>query len=97
MSKQFTKAHQHADGGLHFQVLLDTTQVLPDGSPNPIYLREWDYGPAPKGWTSGSLNGTAYTDWPSYCAAEVQLLADAEAAQSAAPVTLNPPQGTTFG
>ena len=94
MPKKFVRAMQHANGEMHFRVLLDESKTLADGSPDPKWCRDYRYAGAyviasadgktstmqqePPGWKGGTLNGTAYTDWPSYCAAEAALLAQAE-------------------
>lgn len=98
----FIKAHQKPapNSRIHFQVLLDDTQLLPDGSPNPEYLKEWHWSPQPPNWTGATLNGTTYTDYNAYIAAETQLLAAHHLAQmqaeEAANATVLPMQGTTF-
>ena len=60
----------------HFRVWLDTSKTDAAGKPDKHWEREyrWHATP-PTGWTAGSLNGTAYTDWASYVQAEVELLA----------------------
>lgn len=67
----------------HLQVWLDTAKVTtaPGGTtqPDPAYVRTYRFNAtAPKGWSGGSLNGTAYTTWQDYILAEAQLLAAAD-------------------
>ena len=99
MSMQFLLATESANGSCAFAVWLDTTQGTAT-NPNPAYVRSYNFGPPPSGWTGATLNGTAYTSWPAYCAAEVQLLAAAALAAippvSPAPTTLTCIVGTTF-
>ncbi len=96
------KAHQKPTPHetIHFQVLLDETKLLPDGLPDPKYVKEWNWGKQPTGWTSATLNGTTYTDYAAYCAAETQLLAANHLAflqaEETANATVLPMQGTTF-
>lgn len=100
--KKYLLAHQRNNAQSepveqHYQVWLNTTQTLPDGAPNPAWVRNYHFGPAPQNWVGASLDGTAYTDWVSYCQAEVELLAEAEEAQMNEPApTVLTIQGTTF-
>ena len=83
---------------LHLSVWLDTTKTQTNSTqPNPIYTKEYRYSASPpQGWTGGSLNGTAYTDWQSYVLAEAQLLAAADyAALNPTPTALSV-QGEVF-
>ena len=95
---QFLVATESA-AGCQFAVWLDTAQGTAT-EPNPVYVRGYSFGPVPKGWTSATLNGTAYTSWADYCAAEVQLLAAADLAAmlppAPTPTTLTSIVGTTF-
>ncbi len=98
MSMQFLSATESANGACAFSVWLDTTQGAAT-DPDPAYVRNYTFGAAPTGWAGATLNGTAYTSWPTYCAAEVQLLAAAALAAieaTPAPATLPSIAGTTF-
>ena len=95
---QFLSATQSPNGSCAFTVWLDTAQGTAT-EPDPAYVRSYTFGPAPKGWTGATLNGTAYASWPAYCAAEVQLLAAADLAAMQPPVPAPTPlavAGTTF-
>lgn len=99
MAKQWTIAHQKANPNqhYHFQVWLDTSITLPDGSPDPVYLKNyhWSLNP-PEGVTSWSLNGTTYATWETYIQAETELLAQQDLAVLEATDTILSFQGTTF-
>lgn len=75
--------------GCEFSVWLDTSKGTA-AEPDPAYIRTYTWGRAPTGWNGGSINGTGYTSWPEYCAAETQLLAAADLAamQPPAPTPL---------
>lgn len=86
------------NGHYHFRVWLDTSKTRPDGKPDKHWERRYRFhATPPTGWTGGSLNGTAYTDWASYVQAEVELLAAADLAAIEDKVTATLPiQGQTF-
>ncbi|MHB1701501.1 MAG: hypothetical protein ACYCSN_15485 [Acidobacteriaceae bacterium] len=95
---QFLTAEQHPKH-LQFRVLLDTDKTKPDGKPDERFVRHYRFAAkAPSGWSDAKLNGTAYTDWAAYCAAEVKLLAAADLAAitGTEPVTALPMNGQTF-
>ena len=110
MSRLFVRAHQRDDGSVHFAIWLDTSKATGQANvytftdaggntinPDPDHVRVHVFGPSPEGWTSATLNGTTYTDWPAYCAAEAELLAEAEAQATQPPTyTVLPMQGQTF-
>jgi hypothetical protein len=95
---QFLTAEQYAKH-LHFRVWLDTHKAEVDGKPDKTFVRHYRFPAKPPiGWANASLNGTSYTDWPAYCAAEVQLLAAADLAAitGTKPVATLPMNGQTF-
>ena len=98
MSMQFLTATE-STAGCQFSVWIDTTQGMAT-NPDPAYVRDYAFGPAPKGWTGATLDGTAYATWPEYCAAEVKLLAAADLAAMQPPAPTPTPltaiAGTTF-
>lgn len=47
MTIKLLRARYVAGRGYLFRVHLDTTQLTPDGSPDPRWVREWVYGEAP--------------------------------------------------
>ncbi|MCL6453545.1 MAG: hypothetical protein K6T78_07945 [Alicyclobacillus sp.] len=94
---QFLSATTDAQG-IHYSVWLDTTQFAPNSAtePNPAYVREYDWTPAPADWPGGV---SAYQQMT---LAEVKLLAKADldallAAQKPTPQpTPLPVAGQTF-
>ena len=78
---QWLQAHQEASH-YHLQVWLDTQKTVTEKDvtkPDPVYVKSYRFvATPPKGWSGGSLNGTAYTTWPDYVLAEAQLLAAAD-------------------
>lgn len=97
---QWLQAHQEASH-YHLQVWLDTQKTVTEKDvtkPDPVYVKSYRFvATPPKGWSGGSLNGTAYTNWEEYVLAETQLLAAADytALLDAVTDTLAI-QGTTF-
>lgn len=48
MTSKWLQAETSADGKtLHLKCHLDTSKVLPDGSPDPLYVRELEYTLSP--------------------------------------------------
>ena len=95
---QFLAAEQHPKH-LQFRVWLDTSKVDAEGKPDSAFVRHYRFSVAPPpGWSNASLNGTAYTDWAAYCAAEAELLAAADLAAitGTKPVATLPMNGQTF-
>lgn len=70
MTMQFLSATTDAQG-IHYSVWLDTTKSV-DGSPDPAYVRNYDWAPVPTDWTGGA---TAYQQMT---LDEVKLLAAAD-------------------
>ena len=97
MAMQFLTANQK-DAGCNFEIWLDTSKVGVNGNPDPSYVKSYAFGIKPPGWAGATLNGTSYTDWESYCAAESQLLAQHDLQTRLQPPspTVLPLQGTTF-
>lgn len=93
MTMQFLSAQSDAMG-YHYSIWLDTTQGTVD-APDPAYVRNYDWTPAPNDWTGGA---SAYQQMT---LDEVKLLAqaDLDAINSANPTPSPTPlsvNGQTF-
>lgn len=72
MTMKFLQATSDATG-YHYSIWLDTTKTESDGkTPDPTYVRNYDWSPAPTDWTGGAA---AYQQMT---LDEVKLLAQAD-------------------
>lgn len=94
MTMQFLSATTDAQG-IHYSIWLDTTKTESDGTtPDPAYVKTYNWYPAPTDWTGGAAS------YQSMTLDEVKLLAQADldtivASQTSTPTPLNV-QGQTF-
>lgn len=72
MSMQFLTAISD-DTGIHYSVWLDTTKTEEDGkTPDPAYVKNYDWSPATTNWSGGA------TSYQQMTLTEVKLLAQAD-------------------
>jgi hypothetical protein len=47
VAMKFLRSREDSGVAFHFRVHLDTTRTLPDGGPDPNWVADWTFGPAP--------------------------------------------------